>query len=751
MPHRNELRCLMSEALEGKHCFFAKREEIDEYGWRNYGDSWADHENLHYQGTKPVISHNNNQYDLLHSMLICYLGSGDVRWWKLAEPLARHIMDIDIYHTDQDKSAYSGGLFWHTAHYQDAATSGHRSYSRKMNGKASPTQGGGPSNEHNYSSGLLLYYYLTGDRRAREAVLELAKWVAVMDDGSQHLLGVVSESPTGAASCTRSPEDHLPGRGVGNSINCLMDGWLVSGDRQHLWKAEELIRRTIHPYDELDSKQFLDVERRWSYTVQLQSLARVWQLTTGVGEFSACREYCRAALLHYADWMTTNEQLYLDKASQLEYPTETWAAQDLRKGNVLLCAAQLATTMKQHNAFRRRGEDLLDRAWQQLMAFPTRNCTRPLGIALQQGYIETTLCHVLHSLNVGGAELLARAFAERCQDTYRVVIACLDALGSMGSEMRAAGFEIVVLDRQPGFDARCVCKLAAFFRLHDVKLVHAHQYAAFFYSSMARILRLRFPIVFTEHGRDYPDYRRAKRVWANKMLLGRCDRVVAVGNCVRTALVQYEGLPWSRVEMSSKAVYRVAANGVNCLYFQPQLGHYEEEDSLIFTGAMNYFPNEQAMAFFCKDVLPRIGTSGVKLRIVGRRPAARVRALHDGQRVLVIGEVDDVRPFVHQSQLFVVPLQQGSGTRLKILEAFAMGKAVVSTSRGAEGIPVTDGKELLLADSPAHFARCVDELLADPNRRRALGRAARDFVVSRFDWSCIQDTVREGYAAIEHR
>ncbi|MEZ6074783.1 MAG: glycosyltransferase [Pirellulaceae bacterium] len=336
----------------------------------------------------------------------------------------------------------------------------------------------------------------------REAVLELAKWVAVMDDGSQHLLGVVSESPT--ASCTRSPEDHLPGRGVGNSINCLMDGWLVSGDRQHLWKAEELIRRTIHPYDELDSKQLLDVERRWSYTVQLQSLARVWQLTTGVGEFSACREYCRAALLHYADWMTTNEQLYLDKASQLEYPTETWAAQDLRKGNVLLCAAQLATTMKQHNAFRRRGEDLLDRAWQQLMAFPTRNCTRPLGIALQQGYIETTLCHVLHSLNVGGAELLARAFAERCQDTYRVVIACLDALGSMGSEMRAAGFEIVVLDRQPGFDARCVCKLAAFFRLHDVKLVHAHQYAAFFYSSMARILRLRFPIVFTEHGRDYP-------------------------------------------------------------------------------------------------------------------------------------------------------------------------------------------------------------------------------------------------------
>lgn len=399
VPQRAELQRLMSEAVEGKHCFFAKREEIDEYGWRNYGDVWADHENVYYGGGTPVISHDNNQYDLLHSMLICYLESRDVRWWKLADPLARHILDIDIYHTDQDKSAYSGGLFWHTAHYQDAATSSHRSYSRKMKDQASPTHGGGPSNEHNYATGLLLYYYLTGDRRAREAVLELANWVTAMDDGSLHFLGVACESRTGAASCTRSPENHLPGRGVGNSINCLMDGWLVSGDTQYLCKTDELIRRTIHPHDDIDSKQLLDVEQRWSYTIQLQSLVRVWTLTAEVKEFAACRQYCRAALLHYAEWMTANEQLYLDQASQLEYPTETWAAQDLRKGNVLLCAAQLATSMKQSRLFRRRGEELLDSAWQQLMAFPTRACTRPLGIVLQQGYIEAKL---RQSLGVSG-------------------------------------------------------------------------------------------------------------------------------------------------------------------------------------------------------------------------------------------------------------------------------------------------------------------------------------------------------------
>lgn len=201
--------------------------------------------------------------------------------------------------------------------------------------------------------------------------------------------------------------------------------------------------------------------------------------------------------------------------------------------------------------------------------------------------------------------------------------------------------------------------------------------------------------------------------------------------------------------MSSQTVYKVAANGVDCQYFQPQSEAREESGSLVFTGAMNYFPNEQAMEYFCRNVFPEIETRGVKMRIVGRRPTPPVRALHDGRRVFVTGEVNDVRPFVHRSQLFVVPLQHGSGTRLKILEAFAMGKAVVSTSRGAEGIPVTDGKELLLADSPIHFARCVDELLADPIRRRELGSNARKFVVAHFDWSRIQQTIREGYAAIE--
>src|SRR5207253_3992166 len=114
---RAEYRQILSEAFDGPRSFFAKRETIDEYSWRNFGDMWADHEEAYADDPRPIISHYNNQYDLLHGLLIQYLRSGDRRWWELADPLARHVLDIDVYRTTRDKAAYNNGMFWHTAHY----------------------------------------------------------------------------------------------------------------------------------------------------------------------------------------------------------------------------------------------------------------------------------------------------------------------------------------------------------------------------------------------------------------------------------------------------------------------------------------------------------------------------------------------------------------------------------------------------------------------------------------------------------
>ncbi len=387
---RKECKEILGQALGGSNGFFAKREVIDEFGWRNFGDIWADHEQQYYNGPKPVISHYNNQYDVLHGLLVQFLRTGERRWWELADPLARHIMDVDVYHAEQDKAAYSGGLFWHTAHYHDAGTCTHRTTSRAMIDTAMPIEGGGPANEHNYASGLMLYYHLGGDRRARETAIRLAQWTIDMDDGRNHLLGIVCDEPTGLATSTTETTYHGPGRGAGNSINTLLDAWQASGQRRYLDKAEEFIRRTVHPNDDLRTRDLLNAELRWSYTVYLQALERYLRVAREKTN-KEMWQYVRRSLLCYAGWMGENEGCYLDKPEELEFPTETWAAQDLRKGTVLLMAARYADDDAQRKLFCRRGHEILDRAWEMLMSFETRAATRPLAIVLQQGYIEMWL------------------------------------------------------------------------------------------------------------------------------------------------------------------------------------------------------------------------------------------------------------------------------------------------------------------------------------------------------------------------
>jgi hypothetical protein len=259
-----------------------------------------------------------------------------------------------------------------------------------MKGKRISAPGTGPCNEHNYTSGLLLYYYVSGCERAKAAVLGLADWVIAMDDGRRNLLGIASHQPTGAASRTFSDNYHGPGRGAGNSINALMDAWQLSGEERFQIKAQEIIRRCCHPHDHLAARDLGNAEVRWSYTVFLQSLGRFLELTYDRKELRALHAYVRASVLHYARWMAEHERFYLDEPEKLEYPTETWAAQELRKGAVLLMAARY-TKPDEAERFRNRGREILDRAWQSLLSFPTRACTRPLALVLQQGYIETYL------------------------------------------------------------------------------------------------------------------------------------------------------------------------------------------------------------------------------------------------------------------------------------------------------------------------------------------------------------------------
>jgi sugar transferase (PEP-CTERM/EpsH1 system associated) len=182
--------------------------------------------------------------------------------------------------------------------------------------------------------------------------------------------------------------------------------------------------------------------------------------------------------------------------------------------------------------------------------------------------------------------------------------------------------------------------------------------------------------------------------------------------------------------------------GVDTEYFTPAPDG--ETPEIVFVGSMDWLPNQDAVSFFVRDVLPRIRrVVPATFTIVGRNPPASVRQYAQEPHVQVTGTVSDVRPFVARAQVCVVPLRIGGGTRIKIFEAMAMQKAVVSTTIGAEGLPVTHGANILLADTAEELANRVLDLLRDAPSRQRIGADGRKLVSSRFSWERAADRFSE--------
>ena len=189
----------------------------------------------------------------------------------------------------------------------------------------------------------------------------------------------------------------------------------------------------------------------------------------------------------------------------------------------------------------------------------------------------------------------------------------------------------------------------------------------------------------------------------------------------------------------------IVPNGVDVAYYTS----YVPADTftplgphaVVFTGKMDYRPNVDAALWFLTHVWSRVrqAVPDAQFYIVGRSPHPRILAQGDKPGVFITGAVPDIRPYLHQAAVFVIPMRVGGGTRLKLLEAMASRRAVVSTTLGAEGYPVQDGEHLLLADDPKSFAACVIQLLEDKTLRERLGKAAHKFVRTHYDWDQIAE------------
>ena len=254
------------------------------------------------------------------------------------------------------------------------------------------------------------------------------------------------------------------------------------------------------------------------------------------------------------------------------------------------------------------------------------------------------------------------------------------------------------------------------------------------------------PVVLFEHNVEYQIWQRLaaleRRPWLRALFeiewrklrareaeaCQRADLTIAVSEDDRRRLEQIApGIRASSIP-----------TGVDVDYFTPDRSA-ERPSNLVFSGSMDWHPNEDAVLYFVETILPRIRAQvpDVTFTVVGRNPTGRVREIAERAGAVVTGTVDDVRPFIAAGEVYVVPLRAGGGTRLKIFEALAMARPVVSTTVGAEGLGIGPGRHFLAADDPGAFADTVVSLLRDPARRRALGDAGRRLVESCYGWPSI--------------
>jgi len=227
---------------------------------------------------------------------------------------------------------------------------------------------------------------------------------------------------------------------------------------------------------------------------------------------------------------------------------------------------------------------------------------------------------------------------------------------------------------------------------------------------------------------SWVQWRRLQRF--ERQVCGAAARVIAVSEADAAALER----------LAPGCAVRVVPNGIDAAF-------YAERDStldlgpaaLVFTGTMGYRPNVDAALWFAEQVLGRVcgGAPQARFFVVGSQPHARLNALRERDDTQVTGFVADVRPFLHAAAVYVAPLRMGSGTRLKLLQAMAAGRPVVSTTLGAAGLDARDGEHLRLADSATEFARAVVDLLSDRDEACRLGRAGAAYVQAHYDWRVI--------------
>ena len=373
------------------------------------------------------------------------------------------------------------------------------------------------------------------------------------------------------------------------------------------------------------------------------------------------------------------------------------------------------------------------------------------------------VAHVVHRLYRAGAEVLVASLSRRLRDQFSFVFICLDEIGPLGHELAEDGFPVLSLDRQPGIDLKLARRMRAACREHQVDILHAHQYTPFFYSAISRGMSGKPRVLFTEHGRHYPDIRRPKRVAANQFLLRRRDRVTAVGEFVKRALVTNEGLPARRID--------VIYNGIDLDQFggdDGQAGDARESGA----GALREQVRSSLGLEATQPVMLQVARfHSVKDHATAIRAVAGVRKQMPDAVLLLAGDGDertemeklveelgvqanvrflgvrkDISDLMAAADVFLLS-SVSEGVSVTLLEAMACRVPVVATDVGGNPEVVDAGVTGLLAPrgDDVGLAEHLTTLLSDAVMRERMGEAGRSRALGMFTEAQMHDAFAQLY------
>ncbi len=369
------------------------------------------------------------------------------------------------------------------------------------------------------------------------------------------------------------------------------------------------------------------------------------------------------------------------------------------------------------------------------------------------------IAHVLHRLYLAGAEVLAAALARQMRDRFDFHFLCLDEVGPLGEQLASEGFNVVDLQRKPGVDLSVARRIRALTKEHGIELLHAHQYTPFFYASASRgiwgSLTSSPRLLFTEHGRHYPDIRKTKRVFANKLLLRKRDQVTAVGNFVKQALVNNEGIAQQRIEVVYNGIdtdrFQVDTTGQVRAAVRAELSIAADRGVVLqvarFHPVKDHATAVRAFAAAAgtfneanKPLLLLVGDGDEREKIESLIAQLQVSSL-----VRFLGVRSDIPRLMSAADVFMLS-SLSEGISVTLLEAMGAAIPIAATNVGGNGEVVAHGESGLLSPRSEHAALGVSlaTLLRDPLMRQRMGEAGRARLLATFT----QQQMHKRYAEI---